>query len=126
MNLEEALVVEFGSIPEIIGKVFPLYTGEGVEPPFLVYVSSEGKYDSSLNEFYTTREISVEIHIVGQDYSELKSVERQVIDKIVSFRGRAIGGSGPFVYTLQYDQPTEMFEGETHIYRASFDMRVRI
>jgi hypothetical protein len=126
MILEEALVVEFDTIPEISGKVYPLYTGEGVEPPFLVYLSSEGKYDSSLNEVFTTREITVELHIVGRDYVELKTIERAVISKIISFRGRVIGIDGPMIRTMQYDPPSEVYEGETNIYRASFDMTVRI
>lgn len=127
MNFEEALVIEFGSIEAITGKVFPLYTGEGVEPPFLVYISSEGSSEKSLTQFYDTRVISCEVHIVGNSYGEMKAIEREIIDIIKSFRNRVIGGiGGPFVHTVGYEQPSEMFEGDTQIYRASFDMRVRI
>jgi hypothetical protein len=126
MNFEEALVVEFDSISLITGKVFPLYTGEGIDPPFLVYVSSEGLYDRTLTEFFETRTIECEIHIVGNDYEELKAIEREVIAKIISFSNRVLGGTGPLIKSVGYDQPEEMYEGETNLYRASFDMRVRI
>jgi hypothetical protein len=119
--------MEFGSIETLYGKVFPLYTGEGIEPPFLVYVSSEGSSEKSLTQFYDTKVISCEVHIVGNSYGEMKAIEREIIKIIQSFRNRVIGGiGGPFVHTVGYEQPTEMFEGDTHVYRASFDMRVRI
>jgi hypothetical protein len=126
MNFEEALVVEFDSISLITGKVFPLYTGEGIDPPFLVYVSSEGLYDRTLTEFFQSKTIECEIHIVGNDYEELKTIEREVIAKIISFSNRQLGGTGPLIKSVGYDQPEEMYEGETNLYRASFDMRVRI
>ena len=127
MDLEEALVIEFDTISGITGKVYPLFTGEGVDPPFLVYVSSEGTYERTLTEFTGMKLIECEIHVVGSNYGEMKSILKDVIEKIISFRQRQIGGvDGPFVQTLQYDQPEEMFEGDTWIYRASFDITLRI
>jgi hypothetical protein len=126
MNFEQALVVEFGSIPTLNGRVFPLFTGEGIEPPFLIYVSSSGRHDTTLNEFLPTKEINLEIHVVGRNYGEMKTLINQVLDKILTFRNRVIGNAGPFIKMVGYEQPTELFEGETGIYRASFDMRVRI
>jgi hypothetical protein len=127
MNFEEALVHEFNKIPLIQGRVFPVFTGEGVDPPFLVYVSSEGTYERTLTEFTGMKLIECEIHVVGKTYGEMKAIIKDVIATIISFRGRIIGDlSGPFVHTLAYEQPEEMFEGDTWIYRASFDMTLRI
>lgn len=127
MDFEEALVTEFNTISQIEGKVFPLFTGEGVDPPFLVYVSSEGEPERTLTEFTGMKHVSCEIHVVGQSYEEMKSILKEVIAKITSFRRRNIGdATGPFIHTLRYEQPEEMFEGDTWIYRASFDMSVRI
>lgn len=127
MDLEEALVNEFGVIAALDNKVFPLFTGEGVHPPFLVYVSSEGKRSSTLTEFNIDRLVEVEIHIAANNYGELKAIEKEVMDIIVSFQDRTIGGlDGVLINYVDYDQPTEMYEGENNFYRASFDMRVRI
>ncbi len=127
MDFEEALVNEFVGIEGLADKVFPLFTGEGVHPPFLIYISSEGKRTQTLSDFLIDRLIEVEIHVVANNYSELKSIEKEVVDTIISFQDRTIGGEGgPYVLMVDYDQPTEMYEGDTQIYRASFDMRVRI
>lgn len=127
MDFEEALVLEFNKIPLITGKVYPVFTGEGVDPPFLVYVSSEGTYERTLTEFTGMKTVECEIHVVGNSYEEMKTIIKEVISTIISFRQRVIGGvGGPFVHTLAYEQPEEMFEGDTWIYRASFDMTVRI
>jgi hypothetical protein len=127
MDFEEALVLEFNKIPQITGKVYPVFTGEGVDPPFLVYVSSEGTLERTLTEFTGMKTIECEIHVVGNSYDEMKTIIKEVINTIVTFRQRVIGGiGGPFVHTIRYEQPEEMFEGDTWIYRASFDMTVRI
>jgi|SRR3954453_708880 hypothetical protein len=127
MDFEEALVNEFVGIEGLADKVFPLFTGEGVHPPFLIYISSEGKRTQTLSDFLIDRLIEVEIHVVANNYSELKTIEKEVVDTIISFQDRTIGGEGgPYVLMVDYDQPTEMYEGDTQIYRASFDMRVRI
>jgi hypothetical protein len=127
MEFEEALVVEFNKIPLITGKVYPVFTGEGVDPPFLVYVSSEGTQERTLTEFTGMKTIECEIHAVGNTYEEMKTLIKAVINTIITFRQRKIGDdSGPFLYTVRYEQPEEMFEGDTWIYRASFDMTVRI
>jgi hypothetical protein len=126
MDFEEALVHEFNKIPMIQGKVFPVFTGEGVDPPFLVYVPSEGTYERTLNDFTGMKVIECDIHVVGKTYSQMKSIIKEVITTIISFRGRTIGVGGPFIHTLRYEQPEEMFEGDTWIYRASFDMTLRI
>jgi hypothetical protein len=127
MDFEEALVNEFVGIEGLADKVFPLFTGEGVHPPFLIYISSEGKRTQTLTDFLIDRLIEVEIHVVANNYSELKTIEKEVVDTIISFQDRTIGGEGgPYVLMVDYDQPTEMYEGDTQIYRASFDMRVRI
>jgi len=43
MDFEQALVHELSSITALNGKVFPLSAKEGTNPPFVLYVSSEGK-----------------------------------------------------------------------------------
>lgn len=127
MDLEEALSLEFETIPQIQGKVFPLFTGEGIDPPFLIYIPSEGTPERTLNEFTGMKVVECQIHVVGGSYEEMKTILKEVMTKIISFRGRVIGASGgPFIHTLRYEQPEEMFEGETWIYRASFEMTIRI
>jgi hypothetical protein len=125
MNFEEALVVELSSISGLINKVFPLSAPEGVNPPFVVYVSSEGVQDKTLEGYLDSKEIVCELHIVHSSYGNLKPLTKQVLAKLQSFCGRNIGVNGPFIKNFTYDTPAEIFEREVNLYRSSFDITVK-
>ena len=91
MDFEQALVHELSTITALDGKVFPLSAKEGTSPPFILYVSSEGKKIQTLAGYNDIKEVNATIHIVTQTYDELKSLVKQVVDKLASFFGRAIG-----------------------------------
>lgn len=126
MNFEESLVYELSSIGVLTGKIFPLSAVAGVQTPFLVYVSSEGEEDRSLNGFLGSKLITCEIHIITASYSDLKSITKQVLDKIKSFWGRSIGIDGVFIKSIAYDPPVETVDEELNLRRSAFDIRVRI
>lgn len=124
MNLEKALVFELKQISGLENRIFPLYAMEGIEPPFVIYVSSEGEETKTLEGYNRTVEAICEIHILGNTYSEMKAFARQVIDKVTSFYGRAIGQEGLFIPSVSYEQPAEVHEKERNYYRTSFDLRI--
>jgi hypothetical protein len=126
MNFEEALVVEFNLILGLENKVFPLRATEGIDPPFLLYISSDGEQLQTLTGFHESIAITCEIHVIANYYAELKQLTKAVIESIKSFQGRVIGIDGPLIKSVFYEQPTEMYEPEVRFYRASFDLRVRI
>lgn len=126
MNFEEALVYELETIPGLNDKVFPLYASEGEEPPFVIYISSEGEPAQTLEGFSKSILIQCEIHIVGNSYSEMKSITRQIVAILQSFFGRTIGIDGAFIKSISYEQPEEVIEREVNLYRSSFDIKVRI
>jgi hypothetical protein len=125
MNFEEALVEEFNTIPNILDKAFPLMAPEGIKPPFIVYVSSEGVQDKTLQGYLSSKEVVCEIHVVHSNYNNVKSLSKQVISKIQSFYGRTIGTDGPFIQNVTYEKPTEVYEKEVNLYRSSFDLTVK-
>jgi hypothetical protein len=124
MNFEEALVVEISSIPSLENKVFPLYAKEGIEPPFIVYISSEGERTQDLNGYANTKEMVCELFILAQSYVEMKENTKLVIDKIISFFGRSIGIDGPFIKGISYEQPDELHDKDHDYYRCSISMRL--
>jgi hypothetical protein len=126
MNFEESLRYELATITGLEDKVYPLNASEGVEPPFVVYVSSEGEEIQTLDGYTGLTEITTEIHVVAASYDELKRFERAVIDKMQTFFGRIIGIDGVYVKSFSYTEPTETHENETGYERAVFDTRVRI
>lgn len=126
MNFEEALVEELSSIEGLNDKVFPLNATEGTNPPFIIYVSSEGEQDQTLTGYTDTKALTCEIHLIAETYSELKSLIKLVIAKLQTFFARAIGTNGPVIKSFAMDEPLEAHEEEVGYSRCSFDIRVRI
>jgi hypothetical protein len=127
MNFEEALKNELNSIPNLANKVYPLTAIEGVKTPYLVYISSEGLKQKHLNGYSGPNEIQAELHILNDGYSSLKDITKQVIDKVLSFQTRVIGGDGGiFVQDVDYQRPTEKYISELYQYLCVVPITVRI
>lgn len=125
MNFEEALASELDSIEGLEGKVYPMGAKEGVKPPFVIYVSSEGVQDKTLDGYLTSKEIDCEIHVVHKKYANMKTLTKLVLAKLQTFYGRSIGTDGPFIKGFSYEKPVEVHEKEVQLYRSSFDIHVR-
>jgi hypothetical protein len=126
MDFEQALVHELSSITALNGKVFPSATKENTNPPFVLYISSEGERIQTLDGFHDPKSINCTIHVVSQTYDGLKSLVRQVLDKLTSFFGRAIGINGPTVKSFDYTEPTEEFNEELDVHSSTFDIKVNL
>lgn len=126
MDFEQSLVYELSSIVGLDNRIFPLSAKEGIEPPFVIYVSSEGEETQTLEGFTGSVGITCEIHVITNSYGELKNYTRQVLDKLKSFWGRQIGENGVFIKSFSFDAPVETIDEEFNFRRSSFDIRVRI
>lgn len=126
MDFEQALVHELSSITALNGKVFPTAASENTNPPFCLYVSSEGEKIQTLGGYVDGKEVNCTIHVVAQTYDGLKSIIKQVLEKVSSFFGRAIGINGPIVKSFDYTQPTETFDEELDIHSSTFDIKVHL
>ncbi|MCM3763446.1 DUF3168 domain-containing protein [Neobacillus niacini] len=125
MNFEDALRAEFETITGLTNKIFPLNAPEGEKAPFIVYVSSDGVPDKSLQGYLSTREIPCEIYILHDSYAGMKAITKEVVAKILSFQGRVIGENGPFIQNATFEEPVERYEKEISLYRSAFDLRVK-
>lgn len=125
MSFEEALREELSSISGLTNKVYPLKAKQGVEAPYLIYVSSEGVKTKSLQGYLPSKEVECELNIVSDSYSGLKNITKQVIAQIVSFQGRQIGSNGPVIQNVTYERPVELYENEVNRYRSVIDLTVR-
>jgi hypothetical protein len=128
MYFEEALKTELESITELTNKVFPLVALEGVEPPYLVYISSEGLLEKYYDGYYTgTLTIQAELHILSNEYPLLKDITRKVISKVVSFQSSVIGGDGGvMIYDVTYEKPVENYIPELLQFLCIVPISVRI
>ncbi len=125
MTFEEALRAELSSVKGLKNKVFPLNSKEGTKAPYIVYISSEGILDKTFNGFLNTKEVDCEINIIHKSYGEMKDLSRIVLEKIITFPGRYIGGYGPYIQNLTYEKPIELYENEVSLYRCVIDLKVK-
>jgi hypothetical protein len=125
VDFEEALEAELETIPELVGKIFPL-DATGYKPPYVVYLSSEGLQDKTLSGYLQTKGINGEVNILTHTYKELKTLTSTVISKLVSFEGRVIGTNGPYIQNFNYEEPVELYEQEVGWYRCNISFTVRL
>jgi hypothetical protein len=125
MDFEDALRSELSYITGLEDRVFPLSATEGVKAPYVVYASSEGIKDKSLDGYSDTKEVTCDIHVINNSYSGMKNLLQQVINRVITFQGRIIGG-GVLVRDVEYANVDENYNEETLEYIGSFDITVRI
>lgn len=126
MYFEEALTAELETIIDLFDKVFPANATQGINPPYLVYLSSEGVPDKAIKEGYLNiKEVSCELNIIHSDYPKMKELTRSVLAKIRSFQGREIGFDGPFIQNVAYEDPVEIYENEIDSYRCVLNITVK-
>lgn len=125
MDFEQALAYELQAINGLSGKVFPQNAEEETEPPFVVYISSEGEPIMTLSGPTDMTELTCEIHIITESYEQLKSLTKAVLDRIRSFFQRAIGQNGPRILSVSHVEPVEDIDNNLNYHRSSFDIRVR-
>jgi hypothetical protein len=125
MDFEQALVHELQAIAGLSGKVFPQSAVEDAEPPFVVYVSSEGEPIMALEGPTDMTELSCEIHVVSETYEQMKSITKAVLDRIKSFFQRIIGQDGPTIKSISHVEPIEDLDKNLNYHRSSFDIKVR-
>lgn len=118
MTLEDALRAELITIDNLYEKVFPLNAPKGVKTPYLFYVSSEGRNSKDLNGFLDDITVSVEFNIVHDNYDDMKTLARAVTNKLKTFEGRQIGGTGPHIQEIVFeDDSPEIYEAQADKYR---------
>ena len=125
MDFEQALRYELSSVGAVTNKVYPLNAPEQAIEPFIIYTSSEGQREQNLTGWATMREVDCEIQVVAVTYGDVKSITKDVINKLLSMLNRSIGVDGVFIRDLEYDKSTELFDQDLQQYRSVIDIRVR-
>jgi hypothetical protein len=109
----------------IISQIYPLQAPEGTVAPYLIYTSSEGIYDKTLEGFLNSKEVSVELDIINISYSSMKALSKLIIDKLKTFEQRVIGTSGPYIQELTFsDDSPELYESEVNLYRKIISFKI--
>jgi uncharacterized protein YggE len=125
MDFEQALTYELQAITGLSGKVFPQRAVENMSPPFVVYISSEGEPIMTLSGPTDMTELSCEIHVSAETYEEMKSLTKNVTNRLQTFFQRSIGQNGPLIKSISHTEPIEDIDNNTNFHISSFDIRVR-
>jgi len=121
LDFEPALVDELKTISALQNRIYPLYSPEAVKKngvPYLIYASSEGVRDKSLEGYMQSKEVRAELNVIAERYSDLKAITKQVVALLISFEGRQIGTDGPLIDELTYQMPVEIYESQPDLYRC--------
>lgn len=127
MRFEPALVQELKSITALGGRVYPLFAPEAVKKngvPYLIYASSEGLRDKSLDGYMRSREVRGELNIITERYSDLKAITKKVVALLIGFEGRQIGSDGPYIEEVTYQMPVEIYEAQPDLHRCVIEFQV--
>ncbi|MCA0754907.1 DUF3168 domain-containing protein [Paenibacillus sp. N4] len=127
MRFEQAMVDEFqNSMLALSDNLYPLVAPAGTVAPYVVYASSEGEYDRTLEGYQGSRAIPVTINVVALNYDSLKQNTAAIIALLIGFQGRAIGGEGLHINELVLNEPDEFYDEETKLYKSVFSFTVHI
>lgn len=126
-DFEQALTQELKSVSALGGRVYPLFAPEAVKKngvPYLIYASSEGLRDKSLDGYMESKEVRGELNVIADRYADMKAITRQVVALLLSFEGRQIGTDGPLIDELIYMQPIETYESQPELHRCMIEFTV--
>lgn len=113
--IEEEVVRAVERVPELAGKVYPLFVPKDVPMPFLVYVSDGGEEADALDGWLGSYETRMELHIVHSSYAALKKLTAAVMEEV-----KAIDTATVFIE----DSPLEVYESEIDAYRKAVCLKL--
>lgn len=126
-TFEAALETELKTISALGNRVFPAHAPEANKnggTPYLVYVSSEGLQDKTLDGYMDSKSVRAEVNIIADRYGTMKAITRDVVALLVGFEGRVIGTDGPFISELTYNAPVELYEEKPALHRCLVEFDV--
>lgn len=121
--MEKALRYELNKIPELTNKIFPTNAPEGVNPPYLVYITRQRPL-KDLGGTTKDREAYVMLNVLCSSYAQMKEITSKVEKLVISFPLRKIGENGPYIEDVTLDDITETYENELKLQRGIIPFKI--
>lgn len=118
MTFEELLTSKLSGIKGLEGKVFPLMVPEDISSPYAVYNQTGGNYIKCLSGSSELMSYTYTVFILAEMYSTLKILEKHVIESINGTAGEFVEKK---VQEIIIEAPSEVYEEETRLYRATVE-----
>lgn len=127
MDFEIALAAEMDTIAALNHRIYPLDAPEeqfNLTQPYLIYVSSAGMRTKTIGGYETGKSVSGELNIIAPRYADVKSITASAIDLLIGMEQRVIGTDGPYIQSLTYEPPVELYEDKPKLYRCVISFEV--
>lgn len=126
MTFEAALRAELITIPDLNDKVFPMRAPEGTEAPYLIYTTTTGDYDKSLEGWHKSKGVTVELNVIHNRAASVRSLAAQVMALVMTFEGKQLASTGPLVDEVVFDEGGggELYEAQADLYRKIIGFKV--
>ena len=118
MTFEAALRTELMTITSLNNKVFPMRAPEGTEAPYLIYTTTLGDYDKSLEGWHKSKGVTVELNVIHDRAAAVRALSREVQALVMGFEGRQLASTGPLVDEIIFEgEGVELYEAQVDLYR---------
>lgn len=118
MTFEAALRSELVTISGLSNKVFPIRAPEGTEAPYLIYTTTLGDYDKSLEGWHKSKGVTVELNVIHDRAAAVRALSREVQALVMGFEGRQLASTGPLVDEIIFEgEGVELYEAQVDLYR---------
>ena len=122
MTLEGLIVQKLETITELNNNIYPLCVPESVPTPYIAYVQSGGVHGKDLDGFNNFEECSYEINILSEKYSQLKSLEKKVLNVLKELIGEQV--ENQIIQDIDIGAPIEQYEETIKLRRANIEFTV--
>jgi hypothetical protein len=110
MDFEQSLRAELVTVTNLSSKVFPLFAPEGTSPPFVAYQKTRTNYTKTMDGTQSLRDGYYQFDLLATNYAALQTLYTNVVEKLLSFRGRTIGTNGVYVQNVTIENAVELYE----------------
>ena len=91
---------------------------EGTEAPYLIYTTTLGDYDKSLEGWHKSKGVTVELNVIHARAADVRSLAAQVMVLVMGFEGRQLASTGPLIDEIVFEgEGVELYEAQVDLYR---------
>jgi len=125
MTFEAALRTELVTITSLNNKVFPMRAPEGTEAPYLIYTTTLGDYDKSLEGWHKSKGVTVELNVIHDRAASVRSLAREVQALVMGFEGKRLATTGPLIDEIIFEgEGVELYEAQVDLYRKVISFKI--
>ncbi len=118
MTFEAALRAELITISDLQDKVFPMRAPEGTEAPYLIYTTTLGDYDKSLEGWHKSKGVTVELNVIHDRAAAVRALSREVQALVMGLEGKQLASTGPHINEIVFEgEGVELYEAQADVYR---------